>query len=331
MKYILFFILLAGSLHAGQFAKNKDTPFMTGEARLAAATQAFEKQAFTEAAQHFRMLKLNFASEPYAADAPYFLGICYYNLGHIDVANDEFSDYLKSFNTPKYFQQAIEYKFIIAERLKTGERRHVFGVPVLPKWVTGKALAVEIYDEVIASLPSHDYAAQALYAKGLLLQELKEFRESVESFQALIKRFPRHELTPEAYLAITKVFLEQCQYEFQNPDLITFAEINLRKFALDFPREPRISDMQKDVAAIKEVYAQGLYDTGQYYERMDKWNASIFCYRNAVEKFPDTLVAKKCQERTAYLEERLRRFASDPRDPRFRTNRIKQLAPRQTA
>ncbi len=319
---------LVSSVKNGHLVKLQDLPSMTCESHYQAAMAAYEKQGYKEAVKHFQVVKVNFPTESSGADAAYYLGVCYYMLDDLAMANESFSDYLKMFMTPKYFQQAIEYKFSIAERLKDGERRRV--VKGLPKVFTGKALAVEIYDEVIAALPSHEYAAQALYAKGMLLKEMKEFRESVETFQTLIKRFPRHELAPESYLAVTKVFLDQCRYEFQNPDLITFAEINLRKFTSDFPRESRISEMKADVDQIKEVYAQGLYETGQYYERVEKWNASLFCYRNAKEKFPDTEVAKKCDERISLLDAKLRRFAADPRDPRFRNMRVKNISGRKT-
>lgn len=314
-----------------RFVKMQLVPTMEGEKHFQAGMEAFEKQSYSEAIRHFRIVQTHFGREAYGSDAIYYEAVSHYNANELDLANDSFSEYLKDFMAPKYFQQAIEYKFSIAERLKEGERKRLLGTKIIPKWFNGKTLAVEVYDEVIAALPSHENAARALYSKGMLLREMKEFRESVETFQTLIKRFPRHELTPESYLAITKVYLEQSQYEYQNPDLITFGEINLRKFTQDFPRESRISEMKKDVDQIKEIYAQGLYDTGQYYERVDKWNASIFCYKNAIEKFPDSEVAKKCEERVVTLDSKMRRMAADTRDPRFKTQRVKNFQQRKLA
>jgi outer membrane protein assembly factor BamD (BamD/ComL family) len=312
------------------FAAYHDLPKMAGEDHYQTGLKAFEEGSFVEAINHFRIVYKNFSAAPYASDASYYLGVSLYNLGELDVANDAFTNYLRVLSTPKYFQQAIEYKFSIAERFKNGEKKSLLGAKIIPKWFSGKALAVEIYDEVIAALPSHEFAAQALYAKGQLLWEMKEFRESVEAFQTLIKRFPRHEHAPESYLAITKVYLEQSQYEFQNPDLITFGEINLRKFALDFPREERIAEMKSDVDQIKEVYAKGLYETGQFYERINKAEASLFCYKNAKEKFPETQIAKKCEERIAALDAQLKRQAIDTRDPGTKNRRVKMLSPKKT-
>lgn len=342
MKYHIFlfsFLFFSGQVIGAQkltrhqnshFIIKHDFATMSAQEHFDVGMKAFENKSYGEALRNFRIVKINFPSQAVALESLYYIGVCKYILGDLGVANEAFSDYLKEFATPKFFQEAIEYKFSIAERLKNGEKTHLFGAKITPKWFSGKVLAIEIYDEVIAALPSYEYAAQSLFAKGVLLGELKEYRESVETFQTLIKHFPRHELVPEAYLTISKVFLDQSHYEFQNPDLITFAEINMRKFTLEYPRDGRVDEMKNDVEQIKEIYAQGLYDTGQYYERLEKWNASLVCYRNAIEKFPGTQVAKNCEERMATLDSKLRRMADDLRDPRFRTNRIKNVSPGKT-
>lgn len=165
----------------------------------------------------------------------------------------------------------------------------------------GRTLALKIYDEVIAALPSNDLAARALYAKGCLHWQIKEYRRAIEDFQLVIRRFPKHELAPESYVAISSIFVDQSQTEFQNPDILSFAEINLRRFKQEFPREQRIVDVEQDLASIKEFYAQGLYDTGRFYERIHKPCASIIYYKNAIKQFPDTNVAKCARERLNIL------------------------------
>ncbi len=289
----------------GYFVSHHDLPKMSAQQHYDLAAEAFKKQDWMTASKNFRIVKLNFYNDPLAYEAIFFLAVSYFNMNELDAANSEFSDYLKNYLTPKHFQEAIEYKFVIAERFKNGERKRMFGVQSLPKWSSGKYAAVEIYDEVIAAIPAHEYAVQALYAKGLLLNEMKEFRESVDTLQLLIKRFPKHQLAPESFLAITKTYVDQCRYEYQNPDLITFAEINLKRFTQEFPRDPRIEDVKNDVHQIKEEYAKGLYQTGLFYERKEKFHASVLYYKNALELFPETSVAVDCETRIAHCQKRM--------------------------
>lgn len=220
----------------GKIAHSDTAATLPVQDHFSLAVDALNRKDWNEASIQFKIVVLNFPQSSYALDSHYFLGIAYFYLSEFDVANDEFSEYLKAQHHPKYFEHAIEFKYAIAERFKDGARRRLLGWKQMPKWASGKKSALTIYDEVIASLPCHQLAAKALYAKANLLWEMKEYRESIECFQILIKRFPKHEFAPDCHLAITEVYLEQSRNEFQNPDLLALAQINLRRFKLDFPR-----------------------------------------------------------------------------------------------
>src|SRR5690606_24320584 len=142
---------------------------------------------------------------------------------------------------------------------KSGAKKHVLDAKQLPKWASADPLAIEIYDEVASALPSSDLAAKALFSKGSVLARQRDYRGSIDSFQLLIQRFPKHELAPESFLAINRVYLHQLRREFQNPDILAFAEINLQRFEESFPQEERIEQAYSELMAIKETYAKGLY------------------------------------------------------------------------
>lgn len=264
--------------------------------------KAMENSDWYESAKHFSIITSNFSQSEYYADSVYYLGISYFHQAEYDFANETFNAYLKGQNTPKYFEEAIGYKFEIAERLKAGALCRFFGSKKLPKWAPGKDLATQIYDEVISALPCHEYAARSLFAKGSLCFNEKEYREAVDAYQTLIRRFPKHELAPDAYLAIHEIYLDQSESEVQNPDLLALAQITLRNFKLDFPRDERIAIAEKKVQYIQEIYARGLYETGQFYERTSRPQASIIYYLKAIKQFPETYIAKLCQNRLSVLQ-----------------------------
>lgn len=266
-----------------------------------AAVQAFENKCWHEAARQFLIVSTNFPLSAYAAEAYFYEGVANYNLQEYDIANTAFANYLQAKSHPRLFLEALQYKFCIAEQFRCGARRRLLGTKKLPKWIGGSSLAIEIYDEIIAALPGHEMAVRALYSKGFLFWSLKEYQKAVESFQIIVRRFPKHELTPECYLLINRVYLEQCQYEFQNPDILAFAQINLRRFEQQFPREERLSLAMADVLAIKEVYASGLYDTGCFYERTWQPAAAALYYYSALAQYPETHVASACRKRLITL------------------------------
>ena len=274
---------------------------MSAQGHFEAGAQAYEVGDWAEAAKHFSILTIAFPTSSYGQEAYYFLGVSYYFMEEYDYANCAFSDYLKVQSNPRYFQSTIEFKFATAEQLNCGAKRRILGTRKLPKWGCGLDLALEIYDEVIAAVPCSDLAANALISKACLQWRMQNYRPAVDSFQMVIRRFPKYEKTPDCYIYIGKIFLEQSQYEFQNSDLLAFSQINLRKFERDFPREERLCEAQEDVMAIKEIYANGLYETGIFYEKKYKPRAAMIYYNDAIRQFPETCVAEACRQRMLCL------------------------------
>ncbi len=265
------------------------------------ACEAFNNNNWPEAARNFYIVSSNFPETSFGQDAAFYLAISYYHLGEFDLANDCLNNYLKDHRNPHYFLESMQYKVAIAEQFRMGAKRHYFGTKYMPKWGSGSDLALELYNEVIAAMPSHEMAAQALFSKGCLQWDLKSYNDSIESFQMVIRRFPKNELAPESYLFINKIYLEKCKRELQNSDLLALAQINLRRFKEDFPKEDRLVEAEADVMAIKEMYAKGLYETGQFYERISQPVAASLYYKKAMHDFPDTQIASICKVRVVVL------------------------------
>lgn len=285
------------TVYDGEFVDMEDVPTMSVEEHYNHGAEAFENRDWVEASKHFKIVTLNFPEMQCAKDGYLYLGIaCYYRAEYED-ANDACSNYLKAQNHPQYLEEALRYKLAIANAFTDGAKRRILKYKTMPKWLSGYDNALQIYDEIIATYPCHDLAAQALYSKGVLHWRDKEYRESVEAFQMLIRRFPKHELAPDSYAVINKVYLEQCQQEYQNPDILAFAELNTKKFAQDFPGEEKVAQAEDDVKKIREIFAFGFYDTGQFYERLKQPEASMIYYKNAVKQFPDTYMAHQCRKR----------------------------------
>lgn len=309
-SYILcVFLLFVGVAHleAGYIIKNgwfvdeDECPTYSPEKHYAIACGAMQHNDWKVANKHFRIVAVNFPEFPCQEDATFFTGVSYYKLQEYDFANDAFTNYLK--HHPQYFEEALEYKYAIACQLKSGERHRFFGISCMPKWASGLSLAMEIYDEIIATVPCHELAAYSLYQKGDILRSQGFYNESIEVYQLLIKRFPKHELAPDSYLVISSIYLDQSCSEEQNPDLLAFAQINLKRFQRDYPREERICEVENDIQTLKETYACSLYERGLFYERKCHPEAAVLYYQNAIDQFPDTRIAQSCKYRLMELEQ----------------------------
>jgi outer membrane protein assembly factor BamD (BamD/ComL family) len=265
------------------------------------ACSSFNAGNWPEAATQFYIVSLNFPNTSYGHDALFYQAIAKFQMGEFDIANQKFEEYLKCQSNPRYFVETMEYKLAIADNFRCGAKKRLFGSEYMPKFFSGRTLALQIYDEVIAAMPNHELAAQALFSKGCIQRDLQEYNDSIESFQSLTRRFPKNEYAPEAYLLINRIYIAQCKREFQNSDFVALSEINLRRFREAFPQDDRIQEAENDVLAIKEVYAKGLFDTGRFYERIQQTDAAVIYYKKALNDYPDTRIALFCRERLSQI------------------------------
>ncbi len=305
---LLLFCVVPSVSHAayifknGKLIKSEEVATLSVQEHYSAALEAYQKQNWEELIVQSIIVVKNFSSTPFAEEGYYYLGVGYFHTEELELANRFFTKYLKKQSSPKFFEEAIQYKFKIAEKYQRGSKKHVFGVEAMPKWLSAYSEAIAIYDEVITALPHHDLAAYALFGKAQLLLKEEEYKSSIETYQTLIRRFPKHTLAAEGYIGVSEVYLVQCQQAYPDQDFLDLAEINLKRFRQDFPGEEKLSVAEQLVQKMKEVYASDLYETARFYARTKKPQAAYIYYTRILAKYPDTTVAFLAQKRLSKLD-----------------------------
>lgn len=293
------------SLKDGQLVQKEQIATETVQEHYSNVLKAFEKKDWKILEKESLIIIKNFTYTPFAKDASYFLGVAYFEQEDYEMANYQFTDYLTQQATPKFFEETIRYKFEIAEKFRGGARKHLMGFQSMPKWAAAGSEALEIYDEVISALPHHDLSACALFGKAAIQFKNKDYRASVETYQTLIRRFPKHPLSVESYIEIGLVYLAQSKTEYPDPDYLDLAELNLQKFQSSFPNEEKLKVASSNFRRMQEHYASNLWETARFYERTKKWGAAKIYYTKIQKSYPQSQFAKKANERISYLNEKL--------------------------
>ena len=290
-----FLLLLSIQLNAGPCELIIEDSVVTVSQEGKTAFNAFAKGNWPEAMKRFRIFKNRCPDEFYARDALYYFGVCHYNMKRYISANDNFSEYLKLKGVTKLFEDVLLYKFEIAEKFKNGTKKHIFNSRFFPRCIPADDEALEIYDEIAAGLPGSDLAAESLLSKAGLLNNIKEYDESEDTYQEIINRFPKTPFAAEAYMRLAKLYLKECLKEYQNPEYMALGRINIRKFQQDFPDdEEKTFEMEMMYQEMVEAYAQGLYETGNFYERIKKPQAAVIYYNRVTDTFPETKASNYC-------------------------------------
>lgn len=308
MRLFILALCLAASQMEGAWVRVGDnwsdaryTPTMKVQEHFDLGATYAQEEKWEEALTQFKIILHHFKDSPFYAESIYQVGLCYYFLGHYDFANTYFSHYLNSGGTLKHFEQVFDFKYQIGLSFAEGKKKHLLGKENLPRLQPAKGDAFEIFNEVIASLPSQEIAAKSLTAKADLLRDKKEFKDSIETLQVLIKRFPKHSLAADAYITVGEIYLQQLKHDPQNTDLIALGELNNQKFKKTFPGDERVSKLEAIMTSMSEVHANSLYEVGRFYERSKRPKAASIYYKDTIKRFPESEAAEKSKVRLKTL------------------------------
>lgn len=266
--------------------------------------KAAKNKEWWKVISYSRMLLNQFPQEALSSDATFFLAEAYFNVNELENANDAFSKYLSREFSPKFYEEALRYKFQIAKKYYEGAKKHLLGSTKMPKLLSGREDALKIFDEVLNGMPNSDMAIESLFYKGKIHALFQEYKDSIDAFNTLIMKYPKHELAIESFLQIGKVYLMQADPKRQDPNLIDLIKINLKKFKEAFPKEDRIKEAEEDIKRLQDTFAKGLYEIGNFYERTKHKEASILYYKKIISGFPDSNCAKLSQKRLDILEKK---------------------------
>lgn len=306
LSFISFFVGFAPlsaayTLKQGKLMHVEEVATKSVQEHYSLTIEAYEKEDWSELVRQATLVIKNFPGTSFIQESLFYLGAGYYHLQDYEMANKYLTQYLKKQVAVQHFREAIELKFYIAEKFKEGARRHILGWESLPKWMPAYEESLKIYDEVISALPNDELAAKALYGKAELQIADEEYKTAIETYQMLIRRFPKNGLAPDAYVQIAKVYLKQCQDEYPDSDFLDLAEINLRKIRQDFPSDERIAIVENMYADMQEIYARSFYEIGQFFERTKKPHASVLYYSKIIKTYPNTKSANLSKERLRAL------------------------------
>lgn len=285
----------------GKWTDEKYAPIYSLKEHFDLGYRFVQENNWAEGLYNFTVITTHFPESEYYRDSLFFSGICYYFLNDYQLSNRQLSAYLNQNEALKYFDHVFLFKFYIAEAFRLGAKKHLFNWQPFPRLMPARKEALEIYDEVISAMPHQELGAKALFAKAELLKDQKKYKDSIDTLNILVKRFPRHEMAPSAYLLISEIYVDLSIADAQNPDLIALAKINLTHFKKDFPSDERCERAQRFILQMEETFASSLYETGRFYEKKKKLKASLIYYQEAVKRYPETESAEKCKERLLVL------------------------------
>ena len=298
-KYLILLCLVSSSLKMGYADQNSDLSHNL----YVNANLAFENQNWQVVVKECTELVRKNPTSSFTQEALFFLSVAYFNLNDLERSNRYLTRYLKSDFSPKYFEEAMHYKFAIAKKYKDGAKKNLFGWKNAPKIVDAEEDAIALFDEIIATMPGHDLACKSMFEKALIQKAYQEYKESVDTLESLVKKFSKHELAAQSRIEIGKIFLKQTTKRQQNPDVLDHANINLAKLKEEYPlEEDRIKELQGINNELHSIFAEGLLNIANFYLKTKKTDAAELYLKKIVHDFPNSYHADIAQKRLTQIQ-----------------------------
>lgn len=252
------------------------------------ATLAYADQRWGSAAYHAGVIVDHASHLPMAAEMAYIRGKSYFELGRFDKSNQALSTYLQLAVRPHHLTDVMQMKYAIALYYAEGGQKPLFDLEGMPKLISGSDDAISVFDEMVAALPRDQMAISALFEKGRLLAKGGHYREAIETYEMLIRRFGKHDLAIESYIQISDCYLKHTQDCYPELHFLELARINQAKFAEDFPLEPRQALVEKNVKEMEEVFAASFLDMAELFADQGRPDSSLLYYKSIVALYPAT-------------------------------------------
>src|SRR5260221_428437 len=132
-RFFLLFLFLIPQIHAAYTLKNGKlmnselVATLSVQEHYSAILEAYQKEQWEQLIYQSLIMINNFPTTPFAEETYFYLGVGYFHLAEFELSNKNLTHYLKRQSTPKFFEEAIQFKFQIAEQFHHGAKKHIMG------------------------------------------------------------------------------------------------------------------------------------------------------------------------------------------------------------
>lgn len=204
-----------------------------------------------------------------------------------------FQEIITRYPSTPMFTQVIGEQYRIACALLDGARSR--GWLIFPGF-RSRETAIGLFETIVINAPYSEYAPLSLMCAARGHQILKSPAEAIDALDRMINTYPKHVLTPTAYLQLGQsnaALVEGAYYDQSfTKEAITYFE----DFVILFPGDSNVGIAEKGLADMKQVLADSKMKVGDYYLKYRKnYKAARVFYNEAITDYPDSPIAAKAR------------------------------------
>jgi outer membrane assembly lipoprotein YfiO len=252
-------------------------------------------------------------NSPLRDRALYLLGLADYQYGDRIQSFYTFDELMDQHPDSKYFYQALEKQYQIADAFLNGYKRRLLWIPMLG----AEDEAIEMLFRIQERSPGSPLAEKALKRTADYYYADAQYDLAVDAYQAFIDRFRRSPEIPEA--RIKKAFAELAQFHGTrfDPTPVINARTSLEELAIDYPDLARQENVAAVIERIDAALARKVYQNAHFYLDTHQPGAAAYNFRYLIKNYPKSAEAERAKVELAQLPESARATTGPSTQPVF--------------
>jgi outer membrane protein assembly factor BamD len=265
--------------------------------QLKVAQDLQAKKRYRDAIDGYRRVIRRWPQSSSTQEARLGLGECLSAVGYHYQAFKEYQQLIEKHPNTPHFETVLQREFEIGNLFLAGERQKAWGV----RWFPSTERAIEVYEAVVKNGPYSKFAIQAQFRIGLVYEKQNDYLAAVHAYEKLLERYPKDPLAADAQFQMGYAYMKESQRAEYDQSVANQAIASFNDFLLRYPDSNKIPLVQKDLTALKEEQAKGLYNIGWFYEKNKQYKSALIYYNDVIEKDPASDWATQAKGKIARL------------------------------
>lgn len=279
------------------YEKGDATAAKTPQEQLELGKKYQSQKDYDPAISAYRRLIRRWPTAYATQEARLHLGECLSALGFHYKAFLEYQNLVKKHPNSEFLETALQREFEIGNIFLSGEKHKVWRLQMF----SGYDKAIEIFEDIIKTAPYGKLGPNAQLRLGMVYEKLKQYPEAVAAYEKLVERYPQHPLAETAQFAIGVTYGKQAGSADYDATVANKAITAFQDYLIRYPKSDRVSDVEKQLAALKQEQGQGLFHIGEFYEKQGNIKAALVYYNEVIAENPKASWGIAAQQKVARL------------------------------
>lgn len=269
------------------------------------ALDLYNNKKLELAIREFNNLLRSYPKAKEAAEAQYYLGRAYEDIGKLYNAYQNYQKVIDKYPFSERLNEIVEREYAVAEKFLDSFLSRKANV--IWQEIAGREYApVEILRSVVSNDPYGQYAPISQYKIGVFLRKIGQLDAAILEFQKVIDDYSQSEWAEAARYQIALSQADMSLKSDYDQETTKDAIKEFEEFIETHPDLDLADDAEEQITRLQDKEIESTFHAAEFYERQKQFKSAIIYYQYVVDKFPRSSWAEKAVEKLDELRRKTR-------------------------